>query len=392
MGHAEARDLPLTWDAKKNVLWKAALFDNFDNFRRDHNQSSPIVSGERLFVTASYWPAGSSQKTFPEHHVLCFRASDGKKLWGTRVPPGPWLLGDLRGGYTAPTPASDGERVYVVFGSAVCAALDMNGRLLWRKEIVPHAFDVAIGLSPVLHGDTVLLLCDQLRQEKASVLIAFDKKTGAIKWSRPRPTEDWTHGTPVLASIAGKQQLLVAAAYALEGLDPGTGEVLWSCTLGSGKRIGDTASPVYGGGLVYCDSGRGGPGLAVDPTGMGDVSKTHLRWTISQMPEGFSSPLIVGDYLYRTHSPETLDCRDLKTGKPVYRERLPGLSPRVSPVATADGRIYLASAGKSFVVKTGPTFTLLGSSDLGDPSDASPAIAGNRLFLRGGRYLYCIGR
>ncbi|HEV3022937.1 MAG TPA: PQQ-binding-like beta-propeller repeat protein [Pirellulales bacterium] len=393
MGHTNARDLPLTWGGKTadHVLWKAPLFDDFDRIRRDHNQSSPIVSGQHVVVTASYWPAGTSAKAYPEHHVLCFRAGDGKRLWDTRVQPGPWLLSDLRGGYTAPTPASDGQRIYVVFGSAVLAALDFQGNLLWRKEIVPHAFDVAMGVSPVLYGDTVLLLCDQLRPEKASVLLAFDKKTGERRWARQRPTDDWTHGTPVIARINGKAQLLAAAAYALQGLNPETGEVHWWCGLGGGKRTGDTASPVYGSGLVYCDSGRGGPGIAVDPTGSGDVSKTHLRWKIPQVPEGFSSPLIVGPYLYRTHGPETLKCHELATGKVVYSERLVGLSPRVSPVATADGRIYFASAGKSFVVKAGPTFTLLGTSDLGDASDSSPAVAGDCLYLRGSRYLYCIG-
>jgi outer membrane protein assembly factor BamB len=394
MGMSDATALPLTWGGKdaEHVLWKAPLFDSPDKIRRDQNQSSPMVSGNQVFVTVSSWPAGPSAKEYPEHHILCFRAADGKRLWDTRVAPGPWLLTDLRGGYTAPTPASDGKRVYVVFGSAVLAALDFQGNLVWRKEIVPHFFDVAIGVSPVVYRDTVLLLCDQIRQHKASALLAFDSKTGTLRWAQQRPASDWTHSTPVLAPVNGSPQLLVAGAEALQGLDPGTGKLLWSCGLGPGKRTGDTVSPVLGAGIVYCDSGRGGPGIAVDPTGTGDVSKTHLRWTIKQVPEGFSSPVIVGKYLYRTHSPETLKCLDATTGKVVYSERLPGLSPRVSPVATADGRIYYASAGKSYVVKAGPRLEILGTSDLGDGSDASPAVAGERLYLRGSRFLYCIGK
>jgi outer membrane protein assembly factor BamB len=392
MGQTDARDLPLTWGGKDqaNVLWKAPLFDNLDKVRRDQNQSSPVVAGNHVFVTVSFWPAGASQKDYPEHHVLCFRAPDGKRLWDAKVPPGPWRLTDLRGGYTASTPATDGERVYVVFGSAVLAALDFKGKLIWRKEIVPYAFDVAMGMSPIVYRDTVLLLCDQL--QKSSALLAFDQKSGELRWAQKRPHADWTHSTPVVAMVNGKPQLLVAGATALEGLYPGTGERLWWCGLGGGKRIGDTVSPVLGAGIVYCDSGRGGPGIAADPTGSGDVSKTHRRWEIPQVPEGFSSPVIVGDYLYRTHSPETLKCYALATGKAVYSERLPGLSPRNSPLATVDGRIYFASAGKSYVIKAGPRFEVLGTSDLGDASDASPAAAGQRLFLRGARNLYCIGK
>jgi outer membrane protein assembly factor BamB len=393
MGQSDARELPLTWggQGQDNILWKAALFENPAALRRDQNQSSPIVSAGYVFVTVSYWPTGVSQKDYPEHHVLCYRAQDGKRLWDTRVLPGPWRLTDLRGGYTAPTPASDGERVYVVFGSAVIAALDFQGKLIWRKEIVPHAFDVTLAVSPVIYKGTALLLCDQLQQQKASVLLAFDCKTGDLNWTQKRPGADWTHSTPVIAAVNGKPQLLVAGAQAVQGLDPTTGKRLWECGLG-GKRTGDTVSPVYGSGLVYCDSGRGGPGIAVDPTGMGIVSKTHLRWKIAQVPEGFSSPVMVGPYLYRTHAPETLKCWEIATGKVVFSERLPGLSPRTSPVATADGRIYFASAGKSYVIKAGPRCEILGSSDLGDASDASAAVAGARLYLKGGRYLYCIGK
>src|SRR5207253_4194363 len=133
----------------------------------------------------------------------------------------------------------------------------------------------------------------------------------------------------------GKPQLLVAASNALQGADPANGKVLWWC-----EAKGDTVSPVMGGGLVYCDSGRGGPGVAVDPTGTGNVTKTHLKWKLAQVPEGFSSPVIVGEYLYRLHSPEVLKCFRLASGEVVYEERLTGVSTASSPVVTADGRLY----------------------------------------------------
>jgi outer membrane protein assembly factor BamB len=392
MGQAPDKGLPLTWGGKDgaNVVWKSPLYDGAAKVRFDQNQSSPIVQGEHVFVTLSYWPEGvAAEKESPEHHVACFRRTDGQRLWDTRIPAGPWLLKDLRGGYTVPTPAADAERVYVLFGSSVAAALDSAGKIVWRKELTPFAFDVAMGTSPVLYGDTVLIQWDQTN--KTSRLIALDRKTGEVKWEKKRPDADWSHSTPVVADVKGKKQLLVASAYAVQGLDPDKGDTIWSCGLGDKSRVGDTVSPVLAGGVVYCDSGRGGPGIAADPTGEGDVTKTHLKWKEPRVPEGFGSPVASGDYLYRLHNPGAVSCWKVSDGSAVYQERLSGVAVAPSPFATPDGRVYFASAGKSFVVKAGPKFEVLGTSDLGDPSQASPAVAAGCIFLRGGRNLYCIG-
>jgi len=144
--------------------------------------------------------------------------------------------------------------------------------------------------------------------------------------------------------------------------------------------------------LVYCDSGRGGIGVAVDPNGTGDVTKTHLKWNVPQVPEGFSSPVIVGDYVYRVHNPGILKCWKLDTGEQVLNERLNGISVASSPFTTPDGRIYFTSAGKSYVLKAGPTLDILATSDLADASQASPAVSEGRIILKGSRFLYCIGK
>lgn len=387
MGQTDETNLPLTWGGKDNVnvLWKVPLAGQEAKAGQDQNQSSPIVSGGRVFVTASYWPGGKPDpKAYPEHHLVCYRATDGHQLWDAKIDPGPWLLSDLRGGYTAPTPAADAERVYVVFGSAVIAAVDRDGTVVWRKEIRPYKFDVALAASPVLFGETVLLVCDQL--DGQSRIVAFDRKTDDVKWEEKRPKVGFAHSTPVLAKIGGATQLLVSASNALQGLDPTSGKVLWWCA-----AKGDTVSPVLAGGVVYCDSGRGGPGLAVDPTGTGDVTKTHVNWTLAQVPEGFSSPVAVGEHLYRMNAPEILKCVNLATGTVVFAERLAGVSTSSSPIATADGRVYLASAGKSYVLKAGPKLEVLAVNDLGDGSHASAAVADGRLYLKGRRWLFCIG-
>src|SRR6185437_9863033 len=345
MGQSDDKNLPLTWGGKANanVLWKVPLPGQDKMAAQDQNQSSPIVVGDRVFIATSYWAGKKDPKQVPEHHVACYRATDGQKLWDTPIEPGPWLFGDLRGGYTAPTPAADAERLYVVFGSSVIAALDHAGKLVWRKTITPFKFDVALAASPVLFGETVILQCDE--NDRQSRLIAFDRKTGATAWEEKRPTVGFAHSTPVLAAIGGKTQLLVSASNALQGVDPANGKVLWTCA-----AKGDTVSPVFGNGIAYIDTGRGGPAFAIDPTGIGDVTKTHLKWKINNLPEGYGSPVAAGEYLYRLHSQETLRCMKLATGEVMFTERLPGVSVPSSPIAS-NGLLYLVSGGKSYVVK-----------------------------------------
>lgn len=378
MGLTRSKGLPTSWGGPEdtNIAWKAALPASDQESAVDQNQSSPIVSKGRVFVTTSFWKGKQDAANYPEHHLTCFNAEDGKRLWDLRLEPGPWKLSDLRGGYTAPTPAADGERVYVVFGSAVIAAVDYEGKLLWRREIVPHKFDVALGASPVLFGDWVLLQCDQV--EGQGRLIAFDRKTGAIAWSRTRPDAGFTHSTPIPFREGDRTTLLAVTSKALQMLNPMNGEVIWSA-----EAAGDTVSPIYDHGMVYIDSGRGGPGYAVDFTG-------QEKWISKRIPEAIGSPVSSGDFIYRLHSPGVLDCIRWSNGETVYSERVPGVNPNASLIATGDGLVYLATAGKSCVVRAGEQFEIVGTSDLGDPCAASPAVNGRRLYLKGQRDLYCL--
>jgi outer membrane protein assembly factor BamB len=384
-GISTEKDLPLRWGGKtnENVLWKMPLPGADGKLRQDQNQSSPIVEKGRVFVTTSHWVAGTDQKEYPEHHVVCFRASDGKQLWDVKIAPGPWKLTDLRGGYTVPTPAADDERVYVVFGSSVIAALDHAGKEIWRKDITPHDFDVAMASSPVLYRGTILLQCDGVRNSR---MIAFDSKTGEVRWSQKRTT-NFSHSTPVLVRIDKAPQLLVAASNAVQGVDPEDGKLLWWCA-----GAGDTVSPVMSDKVVYCDGGRGGAGVAVDPIGKGDVTKTHRKWKLDRVPGGFSSPVIVGEWLYRLTDPGVLRSWKLATGEEGTVLRLPGVSTASSPFTTPEGRIFAASAGKSFVIQTGDRPEIMATNDLGDASPASPAVADGRIYLRGRQFIWCIGK
>ncbi len=392
LGYTTQANLPIKWGGvdNENVLWKSPLVGE--------GHASPIVAGERLFVCTARWAEAVKDRkaVIPEHHVLCFSTIDGKLLWDAIVEPGPWLRSDFRsgpgGGYAAPTPTTDGQRVFVVFGSSVIAALDFEGRLVWRKEIAPHTFDVTVGSSPVLFEDSVLMLC-AMANKKDSKLIAYDKADGSIRWEAALPQAGFAHSTPVKIDVGGKPQLVIAASgggegdRGIQGLDPRNGDALWWCRGG-----GEAASPAYGAGILYCDNGRGGPGVAIDPSGSGDITKTHIKWRVSQIPEAIGSPIIVGQRVYRLHTPNILKCWRADSGEQVYAQRLERLtSTWASPIADGAGRLYVASAGVSYVIQTGDEFNALAINDLEDPNHASPAVSNGRLFLVGTRHMYCVG-
>ncbi len=393
LGYSEEKNLPLHWGGptNENVLWKSPL--------AGAGHASPIVWGGAVFVCTVKWPGNGDPQdsVMPEHHVACYRVADGKLLWDTKVPPGPWLRNDFRsgagGGYAAPTPVTDGKLVYCVFASSVIAALDFQGKIVWRKEIVPRSFDVTIGGSPVLFQDTVILLCAMANAADSNV-VALNKADGAVKWRQKFPDMAFAHSTPIIIPVQGQPQLLVLASgmsekdNALRGLDPANGKPLWSC-----RGAGDASSPAFGAGIVYVNSGRGSKGYAIEPGGSGNVSATRLRWTSAEIPEAISSPIIVGPYVYHLHRPSVVKCWEAATGKQVYSEHLSGISSMwASPVVDGDGHLYFASAGKSYVVQSGREFRILAVNDLRDANHPSPAIAQGRLFLVGMKNIYCIGK
>ncbi|MGE3807592.1 MAG: PQQ-binding-like beta-propeller repeat protein [Gemmataceae bacterium] len=382
VGFVNDKDLPLEWDGKtgKNILWQASL-DGLGN-------SSPIVWGDKVFVSTSAKQTRQEEenKQVPAHFLHCLRVTDGKELWRTSIPPGQNPAGYAI--YAVPTPVTDGKRVYVWFGSALLAAVDFDGKIVWRKERPgPFKLNPGICTSPILHEDTLILLCDQGGGQ--GFLQGIDKNSGDVKWEQKRTKASYCNSTPLLLDVNGKKQLIITGSNALEGLDPASGERIWWC-----NTRGFGASPAFGSGLLYVDSGTSGPGYAVDPTGTGDVSQSHVKWKIDKIPGEYSSPVICGNYVYRTRKPGMVLCWELSSGKEVFSERLKDVSILASPVATAAGRVYFLSTGVSYVLKAGPKFELLAANNLGGASTtgASPAIAAGRIFLRDRQTLYCIGK
>ena len=381
VGVSEEKNLPLTWDGKtgQNIVWKAPL-------KGSTGYSSPIVVGDRVFLTTAQKQTGQQEKDkeIPEHDLSCYRASDGTLLWKTSIPPGKEPAGYAI--YAVPTPASDGKTVFAWFGSGVMAAVDIDGKILWREQRDgPFMLNPGICSSPILYQDTVLLLCDQGRGN--GFLQALDKSSGRIKWEQKRAKTSYSNTTPILLPVNGKPQLIIAASERLEGLDPASGEPIWWC-----KARGFGASPAFGSGLIFSDSGNGESGLVVDPSGAGDVSKTHVKWQLPKIRSQYGSAIVSGEYVYRASDKEVITCWKLATGEQLFAESAPGVSKLSSPFGTADGRIYFTNGDKSYVLAGGPQFKVLAMNDLrGGDNASSAAVANGRIFIRGGETLFCIG-
>jgi outer membrane protein assembly factor BamB len=207
-----------------------------------------------------------------------------------------------------------------------------------------------------------------------------------VKWEQQSKQRN-TMATPALVRIGGRTQLIHYAG-GIQGLDPATGALLWSCRAPSSQ-----SSPVYGDGLLYADAGRGGQqGAAIDPTGKGDVSKTHVKWQTRVEGMAGASAIIVGKHIYRSSGQDFLRCWSLADGELVQELKAPRISPSASPIATPDGRIYFASSNKTYVIRADPELEVLATNELNDgPDYTTPAVAGGRLYIKGKSYLWCVG-
>jgi outer membrane protein assembly factor BamB len=260
----------------------------------------------------------------------------------------------------------------------------------WKRDLGRQETRLGWGeaVTPLLHGDTLVVNWDH---ENGSFITALNARTGEPRWkvSRDEPSS-WA--TPLAVEHKGRTQIVVSATNRVRSYDLATGRVLWEC---GGQTVNAIPSPVAGGGSVFCMSGyRGSAAYALPLDATGDLTGTgKIVWQYGRGTPYVPSPLLVSDRLYFTQlNNALLTCLDIKTGKPVLdRERLPGLTSLYgSPVAAA-GRIYLADRdGTTLVLKQGDKLEVLATNRLGDPIDASPAVVGKQLLLRGERHLYCL--
>jgi outer membrane protein assembly factor BamB len=400
--------LALQWSPEE-VTWKAPL--------GGAGVSSPIVWGERIFVTSqlgrgplvsgrhptlargegakdeqplgsgSAGPEGQGDVVFL---VEAFHRQDGRRLWQHRSrAEGELPLVHEKHNLASPSPVTDGARVYAWFGNGQLVALDLDGKLAWKRHLgrdfTPFEIRWGHGSSPTLHRDSLILLCDH---EPSSYLLALDKRTGQERWRVERESGAISYSTPTVVPGPKGEELIVNSTPRVEAFDPATGELLWWA--GPSHRFAIPV-PTYHDGVLYMSRGyRSGPYMAVRVGGRGDVSETHVQWSVPTGAPYISSLLYYQGLVYMASGAGIVTALDPGSGERVWRERVGGIF-TASPVG-ADGRIYLVSeTGETIVLAAGNPPRVLARNSLGERSVATPAISGGQIFIRTDDHVIAIG-
>lgn len=369
---------PDRWTDRQNIVWRVPV--------AGRGNSSPIVWGDRIFLTTAY--DGGQRLS-----LICYRRSDGKLLWETFVPQQGAERGHPKNGHASATPVTDGRRIYASFGSLGLLAADFDGRIVWHRQVGRLANYHGSAGSPMFYKDRIFIYQDHDGTESGgSFVAAFDAQTGAPVWRTPRSaTVGW--GTPVVVSVDGRDELIVSSQRRVQAYDPASGKELWSV---GGNTYEVIPTPVVGHGFVYCSSGRAGPTLAIRPGGNGDVTATHVAWSVAKGSPFVPSPLLVGGVLYLVNDMQSIvTAYDAKSGALLFQgrlgsERREGFS--ASPIAV-NGQIFLTNDdGETFVLAASRTFELRHVNQLGEPVLASPALVDGRWYFRTASSLVSIGQ
>lgn len=434
-GIAETDKPPVEFGPAKNLLWKVEL---------PAGHSSPCIWDDRIFLTG--FAAGKLE-------TLCIRRTDGKILWRQTAPAQKIERVTRANSLATPTPVTDGQRVYVLFGSFGLIAYDLDGREQWRKPLPLVNVRHGTGTSPILAGGKLIVACDQ--EDMKSFLIAIDAADGKTLWQTPRPMYMTSHATPIVWNHNGVEEVILAGSVRLTAYDVKDGAERWSC-LGL-EPISICPSPVLGDGMVFvaslsmgerlpsfadalakCDTNKDGKvaynegtklikdifsildtnrdnfltaaeweawysvfslgdhGLFAvkEPRQGGDITKTHLAWKQQKGIPEIASPLYYRGRLFGIRGGGFASCLDAKTGRPLYQDKRIGAEGQyyASPIA-ADGKIYVASTtGLVSVLEAGDELKVLAKNDLGEAIAATPAIVENKLYIRTADHLWAFGQ
>lgn len=380
-GLSDVRDVPLRWSETENVRWRVAVDGN--------GWSSPALSNGRVWLTTAVEVAAEGRRAGAlSLRALAFDAETGARLVDIEVfRLTPRRLLNPKNSFASATPIIDGERVYVHFGADGTAAISMTGEVLWRARF-PYESQHGGGGSPTLYRDLLIINCDG--NDIDAYVTAIDTRTGKERWRRQRrKPSDQAYTTPLVVTVDGRDQVVSVGAYRTEAYDPLTGRDIWHVTYDDG--FSNVPRPVFGHGLVFIATGFQQPTLiAVRPDGSGNVTRTHVVWTLTRGAPLTPSPLLVGDELYVVSDTGILTLVEARTGRVVYQQRLGGTY-SASPLF-AGGRIYVLNEdGQTTVLAPGPTFTRLAVNQLDGVTLASMAPAHGALFVRSRSALYRVG-
>ena len=393
---------PITWSETENVRWKVAVPGT--------GHATPIIWDDKIFIQTAVEVKAEKKESEEDDNpfggffggrndgpaynfdLIALNRSDGSVLWQKtlkEVAPHEGTHQDAT--YASNSPVTDGEFIYAYFGSRGLYCVDMGGNVKWEKDVgtMYKRNTFGEGSSPVLYDNTLVIVQDH---ERGSFITALDKRTGDVLWKTDR-NEGTTWFSPIIVENDGKPQVITTGTNRVRSYDLATGKLLWD---GDGLTRNAIPSPVAANGFVYLMSGfRGNVLQAVSlASATGDISGSEaVVWEFDRDTPYVPSPLLYEDTLYFLKSNNgILSAFNTKTGEALYGpERLKGISGvYASIVGTAD-RLYIAGRqGTVNVIQQGPEFKILAENKLDENFNASPAIVGNELYLRGASYLYCI--
>ena len=410
-GTAPGATPPLTWSDSQNIKWKTKV--------PGYGFSTPIVWQDKIFLIAAIettedtapapvaapvepkgkvgrrggggFGGGPTPTKVHEFVVVAVNRTDGRILWQKTARRGvPHEGKHQTNSFASASPVTDGERLWVSFGSRGLYCYDLNGNLQWEKDLgdMRTRGGFGEGASPALAGGLLLVPWDH---EDQSFIVALDQKTGTEVWRKNRD-ERSSWSTPVIVEVGGKLQAIVAATNRTRSYDVATGDIVWEA---GGLTPNVIPMPVVGHGMVYVMSGFQGNSIqAIKLTSRGDVTDTaNVVWSRRRSAPYVPSPVLSGDRLYMSKTNDAyLSCLNALTGEVHYEDQpLPGVRGIYASPLAANGHLYLVGReGTTLVLKDQPTFEVVATNKLNDRIDASPVMLGKELFLRGHEYLYCI--
>ena len=395
---------PTEWSDTKNVKWKVPI--------AGRGFSTPVVWGDKIFLTTAV-PTGklddataaaaAQRRTNPnggtgegqEHKfmVLCLDRKTGKTVWErvakTAFPHDGYHR--TYGSLASSSPITDGKFLYVSFGSRGIYCYDLDGKLIWEKDLgvkLRMRNQFGEGVAPMLAGNNLVVNFDQ---ESGSFIVALDKRNGKELWRKTRD-EISTWAVPLLVEHNGRKQLVTAGTNKVRAYDPENGKLIWET---AGLGLNAIPAPVWQGDLVYVMTGHFNPKLMAIRLGKeGDLTGTDaIVWTQTRGTSYTPSPVLHENKFYALTDTGMLSCFDAATGKPFYhQQRLPQPENFKASLVGADGKLYLAGeSGAVFVVKMGEKFEVLATNTLEDQFFvASPVVAEGELLLRSSTQLFCI--
>ena len=386
-GLSEETAVPTDWGPDENIVWKSPL--------PGESNGSPIVSNGKVFVT-------SAIEQGRKRTLHCFDRKTGEEAWARTVDFGKEMPTHKTNQFGGSTPAADGERVVVWHSTAGLYCYDYEGNEIWKRDLGEFEHMWGYGGSPILDQGRIILHAGPAARV---FMISIDLKTGETQWETEEPVDgtgdrnpnnkymgSWS--TPILTTAEGKDVLVCSFATRVNGYDPASGKILWTCDGISGPK-GDLAyaSPVIADDICVAMGGFGGPSMAFRMSGKGNITESQRLWRTEKSPQRIGSGVYVGEHVYMANAgPNLFQCIEPASGEVVWQERSPG-GAHWGSMIYVDGRIYVTDQqGTTHILKPNPEkLELLKSNRLGERSNSTPAFSDGQIFIRTFGNLYCIG-